>query len=176
MVSETAIMNLGRDTEGTVRFAAAWAALTTFVACSPTSADGPGVSTSGRSLVRSEGEILVVDGELNLNVRSQVGVIGAGLPERQNLVRQVATYAEENLGQGVFDAIVVFTTFPDVANASDSRSELLFNEIQGIGLSTPDLDPNADDRREDFGLQPGSPLHRRLRTSCTWTRPTRSSV
>lgn len=135
-------------------------------ACGPDlNGASPQIGTTSRGLVRANGEILVVDGELNFNVDSQGGVIGTGPGERQALMTQVATELTNNPDLvDSLDAVVVFTTFDDAGNASDATSLLLFNEVEGIGLRTPNSmpDPIAD-RRQDYGLTPGSPLFRRMR-------------
>jgi hypothetical protein len=150
------------------------AALGALTACGPEDPSAPPVERSARGLVRANGEILIVDGELNFNVDSQGGVIGTGAGERQALMSQVANELanNENLVDSL-DAVVVFTTFDDAGNSADSTSLLLFNEVEGIGLPTPTSEPDpVEDLREDYGLQPGTPLHRRMRNLVYFNQPT----
>lgn len=143
-------------------------------ACGPEGpADLPPVSSVARGLVRANGEILIVDGELGFNLDQQGNVIGTGPGERQSLLTQVAAElaANEEL-VGALDALIVFTTFDDRGNSPDATSLLLFNEISGIGLPTPDSEPDpVEDRREDYGLQPGTPLHSRMRNLVYFNQP-----
>jgi len=162
-----------------VGYGAIGGALWALVACGPEAGPIPDVDRSARGLVEANGEVLIVSGELGINLVEENDVFGTGLGgpanpnTRAGLLEEVAAALrnDDDLVDAL-DALVVFTTWPDRGNANGSTSLLLFNEIQGIGLPTPDdEDEPVADRRQEFGLQPGSALYRRMRNLVYFNEP-----
>ncbi len=145
-------------------------------ACGPEGEDALGFSVTSRGLVTKQGEVLVVDGEVDINVAREGALLGTDDEVRQALVGQVAlALAEDPELRDSFDAILVFTSFDDPGNSGNSLTRTLFNEVEGIGLPTAESDPDDvfQDQRELYGLEPETNpnLYRRIRQVAYFSEP-----